>query len=166
MGTWLIFALAGLATLVAALMVVKTQDLVHAVLWLAVALLGTSALYAVLNAGFLAAIQVLLYTGGVITLMLFAVLLARRTQRAGPTAIPTGGSTGTGTGAALALLFFGLVATTVLRADLPSVPGPGPSAVELGAVLLGPLMLPFEAVSVLLLAAMIGAIVLARRTDA
>lgn len=162
MGTWLMFALAGLATLGAALMVVRTADLVHAVLWLALALLGTSALYAVLNAGFLAAIQVLLYTGGVITLMLFAVLLARRTQGE----IPTGGSTGVGVGATLALLVFGLVATAVLRSDLPQVAGPGPSAVELGAALLGPLMLPFEAVSVLLLAAMIGAIVLARRADA
>ena len=41
MGTWLMFALAGLATLVAALMVVKTHDLVHAVLWLAVAVSDT-----------------------------------------------------------------------------------------------------------------------------
>lgn len=162
MGTWLMFGLAGLSTVVGSAMVVRTRDLVHGVLWLAVALLGTAALYAVLNAGFLAAIQVLLYTGGVITLMLFAVLLARRTQGA----IPTGGSVGTGAGALIALAFFGLVATSVLRTDLPKTPGEGPSAQELGAVLLGPLMLPFEAVSVLLLAAMIGAIVLARRTDA
>ena len=161
MGTWLMFGLAGLTTLVGSVMVVRTQDLVHAVLWLAVALLSTAGLYAVANAGFLAAIQVLLYTGGVITLMLFAVLLARRTQGA----IPTGGSVGTAQGAAIALGFFALVAASVLKADLPKVAHEGPDAAELGKVLMGPLMLPFEAMSVLLLAAMVGAIVLARRSD-
>lgn len=161
MGAWLMFGVAGLATLVGSIMVVRASDLVHAVLWLAVALLSTAGLYAVANAGFLAAIQVLLYTGGVITLMLFAVLLARRTQGS----IPTGGSVGTAQGAVVSLGFFALVAASVMKTELPTEMHDGVDTVALGAALMGPLMLPFEAVSVLLLAAMVGAIVLARRSD-
>lgn len=159
---WAVFGVVGLATLVAAAMVVRTTDLVHAVLWLALALLGTSALYAVLDAGFLAAIQILLYTGGVITLMLFAVLLARRD----PGAIPTGGSENQGVGALIAIASFAVVAAGILRTtDLPTDLSAGTSIQRLGEVLLVDLMLPFEAISVLLLAAMIGAIVLARKVD-
>lgn len=163
MGGWIAFGVAGLGTLLSAAMVVRTKDLVHGVLWLALTLLGTSALYAVLDAGFLAAIQVLLYTGGVITLMLFAVLLARRD----PGAIPSGGSEGQGVAALLSLAVFAVVATGVLRTqDLPQTQGAGTSIQRLGELMLTELLLPFEAVSVLLLAAMIGAIVLARKADA
>lgn len=161
MSGWLVFGAAGALSLLGALMVVRTKDLVHGVLWLAVALLGTAALYAVLDAGFLAAIQVLLYTGGVITLMLFAVLLARRE----PGAIPAGGSVGQGVGALLAALVFGVVAVAVTRSELPAATEAGPDTRALGELLLTELVLPFELLSVLLLGAMIGAIVLARRTD-
>ncbi len=160
-GTWIVTGLASAVSLLGAAMVVRTKDLVHAVLWLALTLLGTAAAYAVLDAGFLAAIQVLLYTGGVITLMLFAVLLARRSSGA----IPAGESVGKGAGAVFALLVFGLVASGVLRSELPTETAQGPDAKALGALFLGELMLPFETLSVLLLGAMVGAIVLARKKD-
>lgn len=162
MSDWLAFAGVGAVVLAAALMVVRTADLVHGVLWLALALLGTAGLYAVLDAGFLAAIQVLLYTGGVITLMLFAVLLARHKEGA----IPTGGSVGQGAAGLISAAVFGLITASVVHAKLPLAPGGGPDARTLGAVLLRDLVLPFEALSVLLLGAMIGAIVLSRRSDA
>jgi len=161
MGDQVAFAVLGFATLSAAVMVVRAEDLVRGVLWLAVTLLGTAGLYATLDAGFLAAIQVLLYTGGVITLMLFAVLLTRR--REGP--IPAGGVHRPVAGALAAATFFALVAFAVLRTDgLPARAGRvDPRA--LGLLLTSDLALPFEALSLLLLAGMVGAIVLARRQD-
>lgn len=161
MQTWIVVGLAAAVSLLSAVMVVRTKDLVHAVLWLALTLLGTAGMYAILDAGFLAAIQVLLYTGGVITLMLFGVLLSRRSGGV----IPSGGSLGQGAGALLSAAVFGLVAVAVLRSDLSTETFPGPDAQQLGALFMTELVLPFEALSVLLLGAMVGAIVLARRTD-
>ncbi len=164
MTAWVLFVLVALGTLVSAVMVVRTTDLVRAVLWLAVSLVATAGLYALLDAGFLAAIQLLLYTGGIITLMLFAVMLVRR----GPEAPTAGLIANPGRALVASLGLFGLVAFTVVQAKLPvarSGVGGAPNAKLLGEVLLGPLALPFEALSVLLLAAMVGAIALARRKD-
>ncbi len=159
---WLLFSVIAAAALIGGVMVIRTRDLVHAVLWLAVALVSTAGLYITLDAGFLAAIQILLYTGGIITLMLFAVLLARRTGGA----IPAGESAG-GLRAGLASLgLFAAVILTLVGGGAFNGPLLTLTTQELGATLLGPLVLPFEVVSVLLLAAMIGAIVLARRKDA
>jgi len=160
---WILFVLVAFGTLVSAVMVVRTADLVRAVLWLAASLVATAGLYALLDAGFLAAMQLLLYTGGIITLMLFAVMLVRR----GPEAPTAGLIANPGRALTASLAVFGLVAFTVAEAGLPTEPGAGgsPSAKLLGQVLLGPLALPFEALSVLLLAAMVGAIALARRKD-
>jgi len=160
---WILFVLVAFGTLVSAVMVVRTADLVRAVLWLAASLVATAGLYALLDAGFLAAMQLLLYTGGIITLMMFAVMLVRR----GPEAPTAGLIANPGRALLASLAVFGLVAFTVVEARLPAAPGAGgsPGAKLLGQVLLGPLALPFEALSVLLLAAMVGAIALARRKD-
>lgn len=160
---WILFDLLAAGTLLAAVMVVRSADLVRAVLWLAVALVGTAGLYVTMDAGFLAAIQILLYTGGVITLLLFAVLLTRRSSGALP-AGPSGSALRAGV-ATLALV--GLVVATLFRDPGSRGGAAGPmDADRLGAVILGPLALPFEVLSVLLLAAMVGAIVLARRKEA
>ena len=58
--------------------VIRCRDLVHGVLWLAFTLMSTAATFAYLDAGFVAGIQVMLYTGGVVILMLFAVMLTKR----------------------------------------------------------------------------------------
>src|SRR5262244_4392229 len=63
---------------VPALRVVTCRDLVRAVLWLAATLLGTAVLYALLHAPFLAGVQVLTYVGGVVTLMIFGVMVTRK----------------------------------------------------------------------------------------
>ncbi|RME26078.1 MAG: NADH-quinone oxidoreductase subunit J, partial [Deltaproteobacteria bacterium] len=83
MGAWILFAVVALLLVGSALMVVLSMDLVHTVLWLAVGLVTTAVVYVALSADFLAAAQVLLYTGGVVTLMLFAVMLTRRLAGAG-----------------------------------------------------------------------------------
>ena len=159
---WIIFGGLAVAALGGALRVVTAEDLVHVVLYLAVTLVATAGLYAQMDAGFLAAIQVLLYTGGVITLMLFAVLLARRNGGA----IPAQGHEHPVRALIVAVVIAALSGVTILGGGAPKGTPTSISPAELGRVLLDPLALPFEALSVLLLAAMIGAIVLARRKDA
>lgn len=162
---WIAFGVLGLSLLVAGRKVVVSRDLVHSVLWLGVALVATAGLFVTLQAEFLAAVQIMLYTGGVITLMLFGVMLTRRLS--GDARIEHGSSHRL-RGALLALVSFALVAITVSRASETGRPissGPLGDTRELGSLVLRDLMLPFEALSVLLLAAMIGAIVLARKVD-
>jgi NADH-quinone oxidoreductase subunit J len=161
---WIAFIVLGLALLFSARKVVVSTNLVHSVLWLGATLVSTAGLYVVLHAEFLAAVQVMLYTGGVITLMLFGIMLTRRIAG---THIEHGSGRRI-RGAVLALAVFALVALAV-RATTGSgtpAPGPGPGDTrDLGALFLTDLMLPFEVLSLLLLAAMIGAIVLARKVD-
>jgi NADH-quinone oxidoreductase subunit J len=157
------FALIAACMLLAGLFSVTSKNLVHSVLWLAVCLVSTAALYAVLDAPFLAAMQVMLYTGGVITLMLFAIMLTE--HRPGTTSLHTSGRRLPGILAAG--LVFGLIAHALWQTPLPEPPVRfDSSTARLGEVLLGGNLVAFEALSVLLLAAMLGAIVLARRHDA
>lgn len=157
------FVVIAACMLLAGLFSVTSKNLVHSVLWLAVCLVSTAALYATLDAPFLAAMQVMLYTGGVVTLMLFAIMLTQ--HRPGLTALHTSGRRLPGILAAC--LVFGLLARAIWTTPLPALPAHfDSSTARLGELLLGEHLVAFEALSVLLLAAMLGAIVLARRTDA
>lgn len=147
-----------------AVAVVVSDNLVHSVFWLAVMLLATAVVYIFLDASFLAAIQVLLYTGGVITMMLFGVMLTHRDPGkqvpsaaearnwAAPVAIVTG------------FMLISAIWTTPELADLAVTPSG--TAQQVGRMFLDRYLIAFEALSVLLLAGMIGAIVLARKVDA
>lgn len=158
---WFLFALLTIGSLAGAVQVVRSDDLVHVVLWLAVTLVATAGLYVMLDAGFLAAIQLLLYTGGVITLMLFSVMLARRDGGN----VPAGGWGNNLRAGLVVLALAGVVGMAIWRGGAPGhVAMISPA--ELGAVVMNDLALPFEVLSVLLLAAMVGAIVLSRRKDA
>lgn len=157
------FALLALVLVgVPALRVVTSQDLVRAILWLAATLLGTAVLYALLRAPFLAGVQVLTYVGGVVTLMVFGVMVTRKHEG---TTITIDG-TGRLRGALAALGFFVVVATAILRTDLSSLTAvETPSTRDLALSLLDRYLLAFEVASVLLLAAIVSAVVLARRRD-
>lgn len=74
----------GLFTLLAAIMVLRVKELVHATVWLAGMLLGVAGLFLTLGAEFLATIQVLVYIGAVITLILFTVMLTIPSERREP----------------------------------------------------------------------------------
>lgn len=161
MGAWLAFGVIALVMVGAALMVVAARDLVHAVLWLAVALITTAVAYVALHADFLAAAQILLYTGGVITLMLFAVMLTRRLSG---NRLDIARFQGGARGPILAVAVLGLVGTAIVRAGplVSRTPQVQADTRGLGALFLTELVLPFELLGLLLLAAMVGAIVLAR----
>jgi len=164
MTAWIAFVLIALVILTSALQVVRSNDLVHTVFWLAGTLLGTAALFVHLHADFLAAVQVLLYTGGVITLMLFGVMLTRRLSGIRI----THGTKNTWGGWAIAIAVLGLICTAIYKDPMTQVATAEafiPDTEALGALFLTDLMLPFELLSLLLLAAMIGAITLARKVD-
>jgi NADH-quinone oxidoreductase subunit J len=158
---FLFFVLATLI-LVGAVRVVASRDLVRAVLWLGVVLMLTAIMFLMLGAPFLAGIQLLLYTGGVITLMLFGVMLTRRHHETGvdidssrrlPAALGSAG-------------LFVAMASAIFRTDLPDWSSSAPvPAIEIGRAFLTDHLVAFEVLSMLLLAAMIGAIVLGRRHD-
>lgn len=160
----IIFLVVGFATLGSALMVVTTRNLIHAALWLVATLFGVAVIYAILNAGFLAVVQVVVYIGAIAILFIFAVMLTRRDLRdQGPQM-----NRNWWVGALLALLVFGGLffllqswsGFSKVAADLPS----GFDAVgSLGEALVSPnaYVLPFEVASVLLLAALVGAVYVA-----
>ena len=158
----------GLAILAALLVassvqVVVSKNLFHSVLWLALALVATAGLFLLLQAEFLAAAQVLLYAGGVVTIVVFAIMLTERL--AGQTIRQM--NRGIGWGAVVAAAVFATVATVVLRARMPApAVGTGvPTTSALGRALLTDWVLPFEVLGVLLVAALLGAVYLARTED-
>lgn len=156
-------AVLGVLLLGAALACVMTRNLVHAVLWLGVVLAGTAVLFVMLGAGFLATVQVLLYIGGVVTLLIFGIMLTERPAGA----LVTRELVNHPRAAIVAVTLFALLASAILRTPAIDAP-PAPEAAstsELVDVLLGKDLLAFEALSVLLLAAMIGAAVIARPKD-
>lgn len=78
----LAFAAISAIIVASAVMVVKASDMVHAALYLALAFVAIAALFLTLEAEFLAVVQVLIYAGAVVVLMLFAIMLTKRTEAA------------------------------------------------------------------------------------
>ena len=141
-----------------ALLVVTLRNLLHAVLFLVLTFLGMAALYITLNAEFLAGVQVLVYAGAITILMIFAVMMTRN-------AVTEGNLPNRMQGPALlvALSTFAVMTLVLYGTHWGVVPvAPAPASGDLADALFTLYALPFEVVSVLLLIAMIGAIVLAR----
>jgi NADH-quinone oxidoreductase subunit J len=150
-----------------AILVVTTKDTVHSVLFLVVDFLFVAALYVLLSAQFLAVIQVLVYAGGIVVLYLFVVMLVNLKRPPEVHRDPNRQAT-LGFGLAIAVL----VEVAVIAAYGYVKPAPAMAAVpmpvtgnteELGWLLYTSYLIPFEIASMLLLVAMIGAIVLAKR---
>jgi len=163
-GEQIIFLVVALFTLGSGFMVVTTRNLVHAALWLVSTLFGVAVLFATLNAGFLAVVQVVVYIGAIAILFIFAVMLTRKDMRdQGPQMNRNwwfGALIAAGTFAGLFFLLQGWNGLSRTAAEIPS----GFDAVaELGTALVSPnaYVLPFEVASVLLLAALVGAVYVA-----
>ncbi len=151
-----------------AVLVVSTKDTVHSVLFLVLDFLFVSALYVLLGAQFLAAIQVLVYAGGIVVLYLFVVMLVNLRRPPEAHQDPHRRSKiGFGLAAAVLAEFGVIVASGYARssetiAAAPAVPVAG-NTEQVGWLLYTSYLIPFEIASMLLLVAMIGAIVLAKR---
>lgn len=155
-----VFALLGLIALGSALLVVTTANVVRAALWLVVTFGAVAGCYLVLSAEFVAWVQVLIYVGAIVVLLLFGVMLTR--APIGPTDELNSGNravaaaVAVATGATLVTLVLQAFHSAFVRLDSPG------TARALGAAVFRTWVLPFEVLSVLLLAALVGAITLAR----
>jgi NADH-quinone oxidoreductase subunit J len=156
---WLLSCLA----IGSAVLVVTTDHLVHAALWLVVTLGSLAGCYLLLTAEFVAWVQVLIYVGAVVVLLLFALMLTRA---------PTAPEAASATRNQPVAIVTGLLTTAVLavvlidgfRGARIDVDGdPAGSAESVGDAIFRHWVLAFEVVSVVLLAALVGAIVLSRR---
>ncbi|WP_443050199.1 NADH-quinone oxidoreductase subunit J family protein [Streptomyces sp. NBC_00236] len=162
-GVEIAFVLVGIATLGAALVTVTTRQLVHAALWLIVALGGLAVEYLLLTAEFIAWVQVLIYVGSVVVLLLFGLMLTRAPIGHSPDA----DSENRWAALAVAVAAAGTLVWVVVdafRTTWIELDGPAQGSTEAtGSFLFRHWVLPFEALSVLLLAALVGAIVLSRK---
>lgn len=156
------FSLAAL-TLISGLMVVRARSVVHAGFWLLPCFVGIAGLYAALQAHFFFVVQLLIYAGAILVLILFALMLTRDAMNVN---VPQTNRMGLAAGvlsASLGLTLSALLARQAWPINTTDVPGdPATQVHALGDALIGLYAVPFEVASLLLLAALIGAVVLAK----
>jgi NADH-quinone oxidoreductase subunit J len=162
----LIFLFTGLVTLVAALMVVLSPKLVHAALWLILTLAGIAVLFVLLEAGFLAVAQVAIYIDAIAILIILVVMFTSRVMKRTDPQL----NRSWWIAALTALLLFGGMLALFLQAPnltveaQPLTVEPEALLEDLGSSLVdvNRYVLPFEVASILLLAALVGSIMIAR----
>lgn len=163
----LVFGAGATVAIAGAVMLVSLRNLVRSVLAMILSFTGVALLYLVLNAEFLAAVQILIYVGAVAILILFAVML---TQRVADPSRPVNNSQAwLAFTVASALFVLLMTALAPLKwPDLPELPllqgstETVASVMNIGTQLMGAYLLPFEVASIVLLVALLGAIILAR----
>ncbi|MCC5948774.1 MAG: NADH-quinone oxidoreductase subunit J [Nitriliruptoraceae bacterium] len=161
-GLDVVFVLVGLLTAAGAVLTVTSKNLVHAALALAVTLAGIAGVFLVLHADFLALVQLVVYVGAVAVLFLFGLMLTRA-----PIGREALDSQNRGLALAVSGGLFVVLSTLIVLAfgDVRVDAMTGPGIDVIGIAIFAVWVLPFELLSMLLLAALIGAIVLARRED-
>ena len=159
-GETVAFAGVALVLLASSLAVVLTPNLFHAVLYLAVALVSTGVVFLLLDAPFLFGVQLLLYAGGVVTIVVFAIMLTERlvgqTIRQASRYLING--------AVLSAAVFVGVVGFLAQAAPRGAPATraGDLTVAIGRALVGPFAVPLELLGVLLVIALLGALYFAR----
>jgi NADH-quinone oxidoreductase subunit J len=156
-----VFGILAVVMVAAAFRLVTTQNVVRAALFLAIVLAGAAGLYVLLAAEFVAWVQVLVYIGAVVVLLLFGVMLTRA---------PIGRDADLDNeqrflGALVALFLFGSLGAVLLDAFGDQEVGTIAirRTAEVSDSIFGQFVIPFEVASILLLAALVGAVALARR---
>jgi NADH:ubiquinone oxidoreductase subunit 6 (subunit J) len=156
----LAFGCFAVATVIPAVLVVLSRNIVHSALWLLLSLASMAGLYVLLNAEFLAALQILVYCGGIVVLFLFAIML---TPRLGDPDVASHNRQVLW-GALVAVLAGGVFSYVLKDAPWRVAPAADVRYVtgRLADAFMGPYALAFEVTSVILLVAMVGAIVIVR----
>jgi NADH-quinone oxidoreductase subunit J len=156
-----IFYLFAVIAAVSALLVVTLKNIFHSALFLVLTLFSVAGLYVLLDAGFLAGVQVLIYVGAITILMIFAIMLTyqltnKNIRQTNEQKVPA---------TIIVLIFFALSVITMIKTAWPLTRSELPSnnILELGRQLLQTYVVPFEVVSIVLLVALIGAIIISRR---
>jgi NADH-quinone oxidoreductase subunit J len=160
----ILFLVIAAATLGSALLVVTTRNLIHSALWLIAALFGVAVVYVLLSAGFLAVAQVVIYIGAIAILIIFAAMMTRRVAKdSGPQANHNWWLAVLVAGVFFAGLSWMLTTWQGFSTQATTAVDSNASLLKLGEALVRPdaYVLPFELASILLLAALIGAIMVA-----
>jgi NADH-quinone oxidoreductase subunit J len=153
------FGLLALVGVVAAFRLVTARNVVHAALYLVVALAMVGGVYLILAAEFLAFVQVLIYVGAIVVLLLFSLMLTRA-----PIGREALDNQQRGVSAIVALGILAGLAFLIQNAfSGDRIVPPPTTAADVGLSIFSDFVLPFEVVSFILLAALIGAVVLARK---
>lgn len=154
------FFIVAIVTLVGGLLTVTLRNVFHSALALVMTLFGVAAIYVLLEAEFLAVVQILIYVGAISVLFLFSIMLTRSLMRN-----PDSGANAQWAWALIAVLglLFGMT-LIILQGPWPvnNISITTDLLPVLGTLLLTTYLLPFEVVSVLLLAALIGTFIIAR----
>lgn len=156
-----LFYLFAFMVVVSGILVVTLRDIFHCALMLVICMFSIAALYVLLGADFIAAVQVLIYVGAVSVLLIFAIMLTARVSGVGikqqneqvPIALIS-------TLAFMGITLYGLGKTVW---NIKSTPAPDETVMALGKLMMTTYVVPFEVISLVLLAALIGAVVIARR---
>jgi NADH-quinone oxidoreductase subunit J len=161
----ILFGLLSAIAIGSALLVALSANLVHCALWLVVTLGSLAGMYLLLAAEFVAWVQVLIYVGAVVVLLLFALMLTRapigRVDRLTGANRALAGCVATVTAAVLVVTLTAGFSSRRIRIRKPDIG----TAHRLGGRIFDSWVLPFEILSVLLLAALVGAIALSRHDD-
>ncbi|HEX7168988.1 MAG TPA: NADH-quinone oxidoreductase subunit J [Acidimicrobiales bacterium] len=164
-----VFAVAAVIVIAGALSVVFARNPVHSALSLVATLFGVAVLFVAQEAHFLAAVQVMVYAGAIVVLFLFVIMLLGVDQEEDPTHEPLRGQRPVAIALGLALLFLVLVLggtgdwVTGTPSARGAARGEGENVEKLGRSLFTDFVLPFEVTGVLLVIAVVGAVVLARK---
>ena len=159
-GQEVVFILVAIATGTAAVATVTSKNLVHAALFLAVTLVGIAGSYLVLHADFVAMVQLVVYVGAVAVLFLFGLMLTRA-----PIGREALDSQNRAMGAGIAVTMFIVMVALIVEAfrDTGALDLASPSVAEIGTAIFANWVFPFEVLSMLLLGALVGAILMSRR---
>jgi NADH-quinone oxidoreductase subunit J len=163
-GLQIIFLIIGAVTLAAAVLVVSGRKIMHAALWLILALFGVAATFATLEASFFAAVQVAIYIGAIAILLIFAVMLTRRSMEdTGPQVNANWPVALVISAGVLSGLVFLLSRWSGFQTLSQTLPPGGENLTAFGQALVSPngYVVPFEVASILLVAALVGAIYVA-----
>lgn len=149
---------------VSAIRVVTTSNVVHAALYLVATLLGAAIMFVLLYAEFVAWVQVLVYVGAIVVLMLFGLMLTKA-----PIGKGSFDNDQRPLAAVCALAIFVVSSVIMIDAfdgrEIDFTREVGTTSEQVGEAIFSEFVLPFEVVSVLLLAALVGAVVIARRDE-
>jgi NADH-quinone oxidoreductase subunit J len=160
----LVFYLLSFVIIISAINVVTLKNIFHSALFLILTLFGVAGIYILLQAEFLAAAQVLIYVGAVAVLIIFAIMLTSKLTNRNIRQSNEQAMAAIFVCAVFLLASLGSLANTVWR--IVDKPLPENNTLTIGKALMNDYVLPFEVVSIVLLAALIGAIVLARKERA
>ncbi|TWD79618.1 NADH-quinone oxidoreductase subunit J [Kribbella amoyensis] len=159
--TTALFSIAAAVAIVAAVVVVTSRRIVHAALWLVVALGAVAGCFGALHAEFVALVQILVYVGAIVVLVLFALMLTKAPTNPLPS-LTSGRSPFAAVVAGVLAVLLG-TGVVIAFGNEKIDPVPAGSAADVGTSVFKIWVLPFEVLSVLLLAALVGAIALSQR---